>query len=152
MRIKKWLVGLVCCLACSLATIAESESKSEAAKLEVTDAYMPPVPSVSRTGAVYLKLKNTSNSPFVLTGASTSIANHVMIHQTIESQGVVKMKHQSNIVIPAGDSVEFAPGGTHIMLMGLQKQTMPETFKVDLIFENHLAQTVEVKVRLGSEQ
>jgi len=147
MRIKKWLIALVCYLLFTPVIHAEGAAKSDISVLLVTDAYMPEVPPVSRTAAVYLKLKNTTDSPLILTGAATSIAKHVMIHQTVESQGMVKMQHQSSIVIPPGGSLEFAPGGTHIMLMGLQKEPIPEVFEMNLIFENKANQSIQVNLR-----
>jgi len=147
MHIKRCLACLVCFQLLTTAIYAESASKSDTSELIVIDAYMPEVPPVSRTAAVYLKLKNTSTSPFILIGASTSIANHVMIHQTIETQDTVKMKHQSSVVIQAGETLELEPGGTHIMLMGLQKQAIPEKFEMNLMFENNATQPIQVNVR-----
>jgi len=161
MRIKIQVIGLVCSLVFVPLSFAKDPDKlnqnksslttSNTSKLTISNAYMPKVPPVSRTAAIYLKMKNSTDVPVVLSGASTSIAHHVMIHQTVESDGVVKMKHQSNVTIPAGGVVEFVPGGTHIMLMGLQKDAFAETFVLDLIFEDQSRQSFEVKVGLPSE-
>lgn len=141
MPIKKWLVGAICGLL--WLPLLQADDRP----LLAIDAYMPAVPPVSRTAAVYLQLKNTSPSKIVLTGISTAIAKHAMIHRTIESDGVVKMKHLSKIEITSGNNVEFTPGGMHIMLMGLQKDVIPETFDLKLIFENQTSQVISVTVR-----
>ncbi len=115
-------------------------------QLVISDAYMPAVPPVSRTAAVYLKLTNNSQTTFILTGVETSIAMHGMIHRSVESDGVAKMIHLSSIEINPDETIEFAPGGLHIMLMGLSKSSLPKKFNLQLNFKNHTRQQVEVSV------
>ncbi len=146
MPVKKWFVLLVCSVIW-LPLVQADDRKNSSAELAVVNAYMPAVPPVSRTAAVYLKLKNTSQSKIVLSGVSTSVAKHAMFHQTIESKGMVKMKHLSNLEIHPGETIEFSPGGMHIMLMGLQNISNQGSFKLKLIFENLASQTIEVDVR-----
>jgi copper(I)-binding protein len=146
MPIKKWLV----CIVCSLFWMSSAKGGNN--PLMVTDAYMPAVPTVSRTAAVYLKLENNSLSKIILSGVSTTIAKHAMFHQTVESDDLVKMKHLSSLEINPGKSVEFSPGGKHIMLMGLQDQAIPETFMLNLIFENQISQAIKVSVRAPTNQ
>ncbi len=141
MPIKKWLV----CIVCNLLWL--SSAKGDNSPLMVTDAYMPAVPTVSRTAAVYLKLENSSSSKIILSGISTTIAKHAMLHQTVESNDVVKMKHLSRLEINSWESVEFSPGGMHIMLMGLQAKAIPKTFMLNLIFENQTSQAIKISVR-----
>lgn len=119
----------------------------ESMKLRVTGAYMPQVPSVSNTSAIYLTIQNRSNTRLELTGASTSIAKHVMFHQSIESNGVIKMKHLSEVTIDPGKSVEFLPGGMHIMLMGLLKPLPQKEFILYLNFKHQENQAVVVSVK-----
>ena len=156
MPVKKWFLLVVCSVFWLPLVEADGyensgQEKSDL-KLTVTNAYMPAVPPVSRTAAVYLKLKNVSQSKVVLSGVSTSIAKHAMFHQSIESEGLVKMKHLSNLEIQPGETIEFSPGGMHIMLMGLQVKSSQDVFKLNLIFENQTSQTIEVNVRSMAHQ
>lgn len=155
MSVIKWFVLVGCCVFW-LPMQADGHEKTGHEKssfeLTVINAYMPAVPPVSRTAAVYLKLKNTSQSKVVLSDVSTSIAKHTMFHQTIESDGLVKMKHLSNIEILPGETIEFSPGGMHIMLMGIQVPSYQGSFKLNLIFENQTSQTIEVDVRSMAHQ
>lgn len=141
MPIKPWLACFICCL------VSFSAVSAEQIRLTVINAYMPAMPPVSRTAAVYLKLTNETKSIFILEEVSTSVAKHAMIHQTIETDGVVKMKHQSSLVINPGEALEFSPGGTHIMLMGLQSSGLSDKFVLNLIFDRHPSQQIEVKIR-----
>ena len=74
--------------------------------------------------AAYLKIKNTSDKTLYLTGASccaNSVAKTVELHvHKIDHMGVARMRQTDEIKIPPHAEVTLKPGGTHIMLMGLQ--------------------------------
>lgn len=145
MPIKKWFV-VVAFSVFWLPLVQADNHQKQVLEVTVSNAYMPAVPPVSRTAAVYLELKNTSQSKVILSGVSTSIAKHAMFHQTVESEGLVKMKHLSNLEIYPGETIEFSPGGMHIMLMGLQANLNQNSFILNLIFENQASQAIEVRV------
>ena len=42
-----------------------------------------------------------------------------MLHETVVTDGIASMPHAISIPVPAGQTVELAPGGYHGMLMGL---------------------------------
>lgn len=70
-----------------------------------------------------------------------------MIH-AVESDGDVnRMKHVEVLEIPAGQRVTLAPGGMHLMLMGLHDKFDEGTiFPMTLSFEKAGKITVEVSV------
>ncbi len=70
------------------------------------------------TGAVYGRLENRSPDTLVLTSVSFEQAAHVMVHRTVEQNGMMRMKH-ADISLAPGESVILAPGGLHMMLMQL---------------------------------
>lgn len=131
--------------------VAKTSSQKPQKKVEISNAYMPAISPVSRTAAVYLEISNQTNSQLKLTKLSTPIARHSMVHQTVEVNGVVKMAHQDEVVINPKQAIEFRPGGTHIMLMGLN--FIPkERFDLELVFDSAqgnevLKKTVSVTVR-----
>jgi len=114
--------------------------------LKVSNAHMPEFSPVSRTGAVYLTLKNNTTLDRVLIGASTNIARHTMFHQTIESNGSVKMKHIDELTIKVNDQVVLASGGIHLMLMGLQKRPFSNPFELVLEFNDGQQQIILVDI------
>ncbi|MEO6988311.1 MAG: copper chaperone PCu(A)C [Aquihabitans sp.] len=62
--------------------------------------------------------------------------------------GMMTMQEVDEIVIPAGDTVVFEPGGYHIMLMDLVEPLKTgDTFEVTLTFANGGDMVVEVEVR-----
>ncbi len=74
----------------------------------------------AKTGAVYMTLMNQAAAADRLVAVTTGAATSAMLHQSVEENGVAKMLHVDSLEIPAGGSVEFKPGGYHIMLMGLK--------------------------------
>jgi len=87
--------------------------------------------------AVYFEIAGGRN-PDTLLSATSEIAGEVMIHKSImDEEGTMRMEHQENVPIPAGEMVKFEPGGLHIMLIGLhQDLVMDELIELKLLFEN----------------
>jgi hypothetical protein len=85
-------------------------------------------------GAVYLTITDTG-TPDTLTGVTTPVAATADLHETINDHGVMKMRPVASLTIEPGKPVTLAPGGYHIMLMGLkQALKQGESFPVTLNF------------------
>ena len=89
------------------------------------------------SSAAYLKITNNSVSDDRLIAAKATIAQRVEIHSMELDQGVMRMRAvDGGLAIAAGDSVTLAPGGLHIMLMGLTTDLAPDTqHEIILVFE-----------------
>lgn len=85
-------------------------------------------------GVVYLTITN-AGAPDTLTTVSTPVAGIAQVHQTINDNGVMKMRPVTSLPIGQDKSVTLSPGGYHIMLMDL-KQTLKqgENFPITLTF------------------
>ena len=71
-------------------------------------------------GGVYVTL--TSPVDDRLLGASSPVAGHAEVHEMTMDGNVMKMRELADgLKLPAGQAVALAPGGLHIMLVGLQK-------------------------------
>ncbi len=92
----------------------------------------------SRPAVGYLTIRNNGQAPDRLIGASTRIAEHMMLHANVVEDGVAKMSDADGIEIPPGGEIVLAPKGEyHLMIMGLkQKLAEGDTFPVTLIFEH----------------
>lgn len=107
------------------------------------------VPSQKTTGA-FMRL--TSDSTARLVGASSPLAGAVEIHETKMDGDVMKMTQISAISLPAGKSVEFKPGGYHLMLIDLKAQvregdSVPLTLFIEGEDGKQRAQNVTALVR-----
>lgn len=70
-------------------------------------------------GAAYMTLK--SDSAAHLIKVESQAAGTVEIHEMSMNNGVMKMRMLETLGLPAGKSVELAPGGFHLMLFDLKK-------------------------------
>ncbi len=117
----------------------------------VSGAWARATPPGVSVGAAYLTITGGSESDRLL-GADTDRASMVQLHTVEESNGVAAMRQVDGVPVPAGGQVVLAPGGTHIMLMGLSKPLVAgETFPLQLRFENAGEQVVQVTVRAAGE-
>jgi hypothetical protein len=73
-------------------------------------------------GVVYLTITDTGAED-TLTSVTTPVAAEAALHQSIDDHGVMKMRPAGPLQVEPGKPVTLAPGGYHIMLMGL-KQTL----------------------------
>ena len=76
------------------------------------------------TGVGYLTLANHGKAD-ALTGVETSLAQKVEMHATSMTGGMMKISAEPRVPLPAGSRVSFAPGGRHLMLIGLKHALRP---------------------------
>jgi copper(I)-binding protein len=91
----------------------------------------------ARTGAGFLTIMNHGKQADRLVAVETAASTRADLHGTIRDGGVMKMRAQTGgVPIPAGGSVSFAPGGLHVMFIGL-KAPVPDgsSIKARLRFE-----------------
>jgi hypothetical protein len=109
------------------------------------------------TGVVYMYVVNSGPVADRLDGARTPVARTVEVHRSTQSSasmngmqmsGVMSMERVPGVTIPAHGSVTFAPGGYHLMAIGLRHDLHPnEHFALRLHFAKAGWQTVRVEVR-----
>jgi copper(I)-binding protein len=95
-------------------------------------------------GGGYLTIENTGTEPDRLVSASSLAASDTQIHEMGMEGDVMKMRRLPvGLVIAPGETVTLAPGGLHIMLMGLKSPLKEgDTLTITLTFEK--AGSVEV--------
>ncbi|MFT3887477.1 MAG: copper chaperone PCu(A)C [Arachnia sp.] len=96
--------------------------------------------------AVFVNLTNPTSSDRTLTAADcgdVAAAAQLHIMEKVDGQMVMK-KSEDGILIPAGKHEHLAPGGPHIMLMGLTKELPAgsEELSCTLTFDD--GQTIDI--------
>lgn len=91
------------------------------ADVEVAHGYVRAVPPGQSISAAYLVLKNTADRPVQLQSAHSKGALTVELHQSMEQDGVMRMRAIKQVEIPPGGEYRLQPGGNHLMLMGLKQ-------------------------------
>lgn len=89
------------------------------ADLKVGEAQVRLLPPGVPNTSAYFTIKNTGSKDRALVAASSEIATKVELHAHIMKDGMMRMRQQEKVVIPAGEKVEFEPGGLHLMIFGL---------------------------------
>jgi len=116
--------------------------------LTVTNAWSRTTPPGVTVGVVYFTLKNDTGKSDRLLKISSPIAAKVQVHRTEIQDGMARMREVAVLHVDANQSVEFAPNGMHVMLMGLKKPLVEgQKFQLDLLFEVAGPRKVQVVVR-----
>lgn len=107
------LIGLAAALA--LAT-----TSAQAADLQIDHAWARPA-AVGGNSAAYLTITNTGSKPDRLLSVSSPVAKTLELHRSMVMGGKAMMEPAADgVALPAGTTAVFAPGGYHIMLIGLK--------------------------------
>ncbi|MEC4722248.1 copper chaperone PCu(A)C [Noviherbaspirillum sp. CPCC 100848] len=118
-----------------LAPLLASVTSSAFADVSVTDAWARATVPGQPVGAVYMKV--SSSNAVRLVDIQTEVAKDVQVHTMHHHDGVMKMREHGELAIQAGQTVELAPGGLHLMLLGLKKPlSAGENLTVKLTFED----------------
>ncbi|MGS2742154.1 copper chaperone PCu(A)C [Halomonas sp. LS-001] len=105
--------------------------------LSIDDPYVREVPPGSPATAAFMTLHNSSDTPVSLVAAGNSITEHTEMHNHVEADGVMQMRQIETIEIPAGGETTLAPGGLHLMLIGLESPIRKgDNVSLNLTFDN----------------
>lgn len=86
-----------------------------------------------KASAIYLTLMNTSNKSVIIKSLKSEVGKKLEIHEIINENNITKMKKINNFIIKGNETIFFQPGGTHIMVFGLNKELEDkETFEIDI--------------------
>ncbi len=112
----------------------------------VTQAWSRATTGAAQTAAVYVTV--TAAEPDRLTGASTPAASTAEIHLSGMKDGVMEMRPvQGGLPVTPGAPIRMAPGGYHIMLLGLkQPLRQGDHLPITLLFEHAGAVAAEAAV------
>ena len=89
------------------------------------------------SSAAYLSITNHGAMDDRLLAVESSLARKTELHTMEVTNGVMKMRQiDGGIAIPAGKTIELAPGGFHVMLIGLKAPLNGgENYQMTLVFE-----------------
>lgn len=122
-------------------------SDGTAEGLTIDGAWARTTAKSAPTGAIYLTIESGNADRLMGVSVPSSVATSASVHRTVNEDGTVSMEHVDAVEIPAGERVELAPGGTHIMLIDLAAPLqMGDRFEARLDFESQPDQVVTVKV------
>ena len=100
-----------------------------ASDIHITNVWARTTPAGARYGAAYLTIASRAGDRLIGASVPHSVAEGTQIHETVvwadssggHTPGQMSMRQVESVLLPAGESVQFKPGGYHIMLMELKK-------------------------------
>ena len=125
--------------------VAAAQPNQPSPRIEIAQPWARATPGRAQNGAVYLTIRAPAGDRLV--ALSSPVAAAVELHESAMAGMVTKMRRLAGVAIPAGQSVAFAPGGRHIMLVGLKAPLREgQSFSLTLTFAKAGPQTVTVAV------
>ncbi len=110
-------------LAVALLFAAAAPAAAREAGLQALHAWSRPA-AAGGNGVGYLTLANHGKAD-TLTRVEVGVAKKVEMHATSMGGRMMKMSTEDRVPLPAGGQVSFAPGGRHLMLIGLKRALHP---------------------------
>lgn len=98
------------------------------------DGWVRWVPPTSRNSAAYFTVENPTLADDILVGASSPRARVAELHKTVTVGLAKSMQRVDNVRITGATRLDFAPGGYHVMLIGLTSP-LQEGEKIPLTLE-----------------
>lgn len=107
-------------LAAALAFIGSAPTLADHADVVVSQAWSRATPKGAKVAGGYLTVENRGAAPDRLLSASSPAADKVEVHQMAIQDGIMTMRPlDEGLAIPPDATVTLAPGGEHIIFVGL---------------------------------
>lgn len=141
-------LALPATLALAFCTPAQAHDY-KAGSLTITHPWVRATPGGAKVGGGYVTITNTGEKPDRLLGGAVGWAAKVEVHQTSNEGGISRMREvEGGIEIKPGATVKLAPGGYHLMFMGLKSGFVDgELVEGSLRFEKAGTVPVEFEVQ-----
>lgn len=135
-----------------LSTGAALAADYKVGDLTISDPWSRALPPNAPAGAAYFTVTNQGQAQDRLVGAASDVAGKAELHTHVKSGEMMRMQKVDAVDIPAGGEATFAPGGNHVMLIGLKRPLKDgEQFPLTLEFEKAGKVQVEVPVRVDAQ-
>ena len=114
----------------------------------VENAWVREAPPSAQMMSAYMTLKNTGADDVVLVDVESPAFRMVMLHKSEVVDGIARMSHQDQLLIPAGGSVELKPGSFHLMMPApAERLQSGDRVAFDLIFADGSTTRIQADVR-----
>ncbi len=132
---------------CLFLCISSLQSNGAESTINISHAWVQEAPPNADVLAGYMELQNQSSQTLILVGARSDNFKSIMLHQTIHKAGMTHMNHNARIEISAGSTLQFLPGGYHLMLMNPVKPIRQgDQVQITLEFQSGVVLPIKFKV------
>lgn len=118
--------------------------------LEIGNPWTRATPPTALAGGGYMTITNKGTTADRLVSVKSPAAGMTQVHEMKMDGNVMRMRElEGGLAIPPGATVTLAPGGFHLMLMGLKTPLKQgEKVPVTLVFEK--AGTIDVELAIAA--
>ncbi|MAY49683.1 MAG: hypothetical protein CMH38_07140 [Microbacterium sp.] len=143
------------CASTSTTPAADTEAATQADAFAISDAWVKS--AESGMSAAFGELENSSGEDITVVAASTEVSPMIELHETVtdETGEMVMQPIDGGFVIPAEGTYALEPGGSHIMLMGLDQPIVAGeegTFTLTFADDSTVEFTAPVKDYSGANE
>ncbi|MGJ0203855.1 copper chaperone PCu(A)C [Leucobacter sp. gxy201] len=122
-----------------------SDGSLRLASVFMADGWAKAADTGSMTG-LFGTLHNDSDRDLTISSVETSASESAELHEVTTDGRMQRI--EGDVVIPAGQSFELAPGANHIMLMGLTKPLLAgDDVRITIVFSDGAGIDVTVPVK-----
>jgi copper(I)-binding protein len=94
-----------------------SACSGDSAPVTISDIVVnKPMPGMNMS-AGYFTLTNHTSDTIVITAVTSPQFGSVEMHESVIEEGIARMVELGDLTLPPDSSIEFRPGGKHLMLM-----------------------------------
>lgn len=99
---------------------------------------LAPIPG-SSAGVAYFKINNRGNTSITINRIDSPQYENVEMHETTLEDGISRMRPIESIQVGPSSSIEFVPGGKHLMLMRASTNAAPgSSVTLEFSYDNGL--------------
>ena len=128
------------------ATLLLASSALHAQNVEVSNAWVRSTVQGQKGTGAFMNI--TAKDGAKLVGVSSPVAGVAEVHEMKMEGDIMKMRALPVLDLPAGQTVQFKPGGYHLMLMDL-KQPLSKGSTVPLTLRLQDAQGIETRLEVS---
>lgn len=118
--------------------------------MDVSDVYMMETPKTFPAGAIFMTVKNNTNTDDRIIDFKMTRAGRVELHTMATVNDIMKMRRVDGYNIASGDTHVLKPMADHVMVFDFENNFVEgERFPAILVFENagEIPVTVDVRAR-----
>ncbi len=146
MNTTRLLCVLIAVAGFASATVHAAPAKTCAPQFRDGWVRLPPAPSMPMA-AGFGTFVNDCAQPAAVAAASSQGFGEVSLHESVQVDGMNRMREVDKLALPANAKVTLAPGGLHLMLMQ-PKQALVEGASVPVTFKLEDGRSVEATLQV----
>jgi copper(I)-binding protein len=127
---------------------AAAVAAKAADSVKVENPYARAVPPGQPNSGAFMTFVNAGDVDHSVKSAASPVAATVELHTHTNNNGVMEMRQVPQIDVPAKGRTELAPGGLHVMLIGLKQDLKAgENAQITLTFEDGSTTVVNAPIK-----